>query len=208
MSIHLYELTLSPTAPQAAALLRLASVQHRLAWVAGQDWTLADLTATAPPDTEFRWAVEQGLPHATVKHVVTQARAAAVEGRIELLATMPPQQLKLAGPGVVQPLSPGWLTVPGVPGPVAAATDDCTQLPRWAREVIGREYRPAQPETLVQQVPALRQARRKDWADIRWEWGRWVLELEFEWHAFQSWDLSWCAVQEQPRNALLRQLMG
>ncbi|WP_104989988.1 hypothetical protein [Deinococcus sp. NW-56] len=164
MSLHLYELTLSPTEAQAAELLRLARVrQQRLAGSA-----------------------------------LAQARTAATSRPLPALS----------GPGLVRPLRPGWIEVPGVAGPLAAATDHPGQLPRWAREVIGREYRPAPPMVLVRQVPALRQARRLDWADIRWEHGRWVLELNFEWHAFPSWDLSWCALHAEPDHALLRQLMG
>lgn len=80
-------------------------------------------------------------------------------------------------------------------------------MPRWAREVLGREYALPQVATLAAQVPALRQARRMDWADIRKEPHGWVLELGFVWSEFQPWQLSWTEAGTNSHDAQLRLLM-
>ena len=105
------------------------------------------------------------------------------------------------------PLAPGWIQVTGVPGPVVAGTGDPRQLPRWSREVLGREHAGAPADPLAAQVPALRRARRMDWADIRHEPYGWVLELGFVWDAFDPWALSWTEAAANPDDAQLQLLM-
>ncbi|CAM4358141.1 hypothetical protein [Deinococcus marmoris] len=205
---HNYELTLRPTVAQAARLHRMGQAQRRLERAAGQVWTLAVQTGTEPAGAGETWAAAMGLPWVLIDEVGAQARAAALVGRINPLVLPPARQPALIGPGLVTPLAPGWVQVAGVPGPIAAGTGDPQQLPRWAREILGREYTSAPAGQLVAQVPALGQAHRKDWADIREEPYGWVLELSFGWSEFGPWALSWTEADANPHDAQLQLLMG
>ncbi|CAM3926726.1 hypothetical protein [Deinococcus marmoris] len=200
---HNYELTIWPAPAQAARLRRMGQAQRRLERAAGQVWTLAVQTGTEPAGAGQTWAAAAGLPWTLIDDVVAQAHAAALAGRIY----PPARQPALTGPGLVTPLAPGSIAVAGVPGPIATGTGDARQLPRWAREVLGREYVLAQPGTLAVQVPALQRARRVDWVDIREEPYGWVMELGFVWDAYQPWGLSWTELQDRPYDEQLHLLM-
>lgn len=200
---HHYELTLWPAPAQAARLRRMGLAQRRLEQAADQVWALAVQTGTEPAGAGETWAAAAGLPWTLIDDVVTEAHAAALAGRVH----PPARQPALTGPGLVTPLAPGWIQVAGVPGPIAAGTGDPRQLPRWTREVLGREYVPAPPETLAQLMPTLRRAQRADWADIRREQHGWVLELGFVWNDYRPWDLSWTELQDRPHDEQLHLLM-
>ena len=197
--MHYYELSLFPTPAQAAELTRLGHLQRELALLAELD----AMTAGAPLNPKSSGASRLVLSRVLDDALVAQMRAAD-QGTVRREA---PQQPALTGAGLVTPLAPGFVAVAGVPGPIAAGTGDPRQLPRWARDVMGREYVPARPGTLVQWEPALRRAQRADWADIRQEPHGWVVELGFVWDDYRPWDLSWTELHDRPYDAVLRRLM-
>ncbi|GGL73056.1 hypothetical protein GCM10010840_08890 [Deinococcus aerolatus] len=200
---HNYELTLWPAPAQAARLRRMGLAQRRLERAADQAWALAVQTGTEPAGAGQTWAAAAGLPWVLIDAVGAQARAAALAGCVH----PPARQPALTGPGLVTPLAPGWIQVAGVPGPIAAGTGDARQLPRWAREVLGREYASAPAGQLAPQAPAHGLAHRMDWADIREEPYGWVLELSFGWDEFGPWALSWTEAEANPHDARLQLLM-
>jgi hypothetical protein len=205
--MHHYEVSLWPTAAQALRLEHLAQAYQQLRWVAEQDWALAELTGTVIPDPEFTWAQDAGLPRALIESVSEEARVAAVEERVNLFGHRPPWPLALTGPGLVRPLGAGFVRVAGVPGSVAVGTGNPAQLPAWAREVLGREYRPGAPQVLSARVPSLRLARRVDWADLRLGHHGWEMELQLSWEQYAPFELSWVALQQEPDDPVLRLLM-
>lgn len=201
--MHYYELSLLPTPAQAVALTRLGHLQRELALLVELDAVTATPPGASSPDPESSWTSELVLSRVLDDALVAQMRAAD-QGPVQGEA---PRQPALTGAGLVTLLTPGFVAVTGIPGPIAAGTGDPTQLPRWAREVLGWEYAPAQPGTLMQWVPTLQRAQRVDWADIRQEPYGWVLELEFDWADYPAWGLSWMELHDRPHDETLRRLM-
>lgn len=123
----------------------------------------------------------------------------------ELRALLGADRDALSGADLIEPLAPGWVAVQGVSGAVCAGTHWDRQLPPWAQVVLGREY-PCGGRQLP--IPALQDARRANWAEIRREPYGWTLDLEFVWDAYPGWQLRCGVDTEGEGRAELRVLMG
>lgn len=177
---HAYEIELSPTLRQARQLYRQAHLLTELRQATreqcaqGSIRPIAALLGGPTAGAADRAGAEALLVHThprfSLLPVPLLAHSIDLERRTlerEVLLTGTcrsaqglPRQPALVGPELVRPYEPGYVNVLGVAGPVRADT------------------------ALLCEVPTVADAWRRDWADLRRETYRWVLELELVWQAY------------------------
>lgn len=164
---HYYEIAMSPTESQHRRLLELCARTN-------------DTRAAARSSADEQLFI----PGADSNHPAAEEALGDPDRRAR------GYQPKLIGPGIVRFHGCGRLGVAGVVDPVRTALD---QLPPWAQAVFAREAgEDPSFAALVGEVPALVQARRADWADLRLEPHGWVTELAFMWDAYPTSVLARC----------------